>query len=149
MQELSTALGEDAKRESTKERDYYINSPSGGIPPKEKDNYNFARAREENPIPVDPESDPVEIAVRAFHGSATNRRLWRWYSSMMQYLEKDVDKADDLFCSWSYTTRRVIEVDGIPDTDHLHARIFHCYLRDMFHARYGTVTCPWKKGGAK
>ena len=61
MQELSTALGEDAKRESTKERrDYYINSPSGGIPPKEKDNYNFARAREENPIPVDPESDPVE-----------------------------------------------------------------------------------------
>ena len=39
MQELSTALGEDAKRESTKERDYYINSPSGGIPPKEKDNY--------------------------------------------------------------------------------------------------------------
>ena len=121
------------------------NSPSGGIPPKENGNYNFARAREENPIPVDKSSDPVEIAVRAFNGSATNRRLWRWYLSMMQLLEKDVDRADELFCSWSYTTRRTIEVDGIPDTQHLHARIFHNYLRGMFLAKYGIVECPWSK----
>ena len=49
MQELSTALGEDAQRERTKERtkerSYNINSPSGEIPPKGNIIIPRARAR--------------------------------------------------------------------------------------------------------
>lgn len=142
------------KRKEAKES-YNSSTLSGGLDPQnESYNYNSAQAcarEEDNPVPVDVSSDPIEIAVRAFHGNRTNRRLWRWYLNMMRLLEKDIDQAETEFNALVYDTRREIVVDAIPPAkpgqENLHARIFHRKLRDYFAARYGTVKCPWKTTG--
>lgn len=88
---------------------------------------------------VSEDDDPVEIAVKVFRGSPLNRWYWRWYYDMMIELEADVYKAMTLFTEWAYFKHNELVKDKTPDTNALHARAFHTFLRGMFNTRYGRI----------
>ena len=99
--------------------------------------------------------DPVDIAIKAFNGTANHRKLWRKYLNEFYALfGGDINKGQDEFMAIIYTAIGEINGDGIPDhrpakwrwpeRDHVHAVHFTKLCRRMLLARREAM-----KGGAK